>query len=61
MVPNVKCVQLKSILEIAKELNELQTKGQSGTLNVGDFANGTFSLSNIGVVSKLKFSIVLLI
>jgi 2-oxoisovalerate dehydrogenase E2 component (dihydrolipoyl transacylase) len=50
VVPNVKDCQTKSILEIARELNELQEKGQKGTLTPADFANGTFSLSNIGVI-----------
>lgn len=51
VVPNIKNVQLKSIIDIAKELNQLQEKGKSGNLTPLDFANGTFSLSNIGVVS----------
>lgn len=52
VVPNIKNVQNKSILQIAKDLNALQEKGQKGTLSPDDYANGTFSLSNIGVVSS---------
>ncbi|XP_055586417.1 lipoamide acyltransferase component of branched-chain alpha-keto acid dehydrogenase complex, mitochondrial [Uranotaenia lowii] len=50
VVPNVKNVETKSILDIALELNALQERGTKGSLNPDDFANGTFSLSNIGVV-----------
>lgn len=51
VVPNIKNVHLKSILDIAKELNQLQERGLKNALTPDDFANGTFSLSNIGIVS----------
>lgn len=51
-MPNIKNVQTKSIVDIAKELNQLQEKGKAGSLRPLDFANGTFSLSNIGIVSN---------
>lgn len=50
VVPNIKNCQLKTIVEIASELQQLQAKGLKGQLTPDDFANGTFSLSNIGVV-----------
>uniref|UniRef100_T1PEE2 Dihydrolipoamide acetyltransferase component of pyruvate dehydrogenase complex n=1 Tax=Musca domestica TaxID=7370 RepID=T1PEE2_MUSDO len=50
VVPNVKNVQNKNIIEIAKELNDLVERGRKGSLTPADFADGTFSLSNIGVV-----------
>ncbi|XP_053686129.1 lipoamide acyltransferase component of branched-chain alpha-keto acid dehydrogenase complex, mitochondrial [Sabethes cyaneus] len=50
VVPNVKNVERKSILEIAVDINALQERGMNGTLKPSDFANGTFSLSNIGMV-----------
>ncbi|XP_055546772.1 lipoamide acyltransferase component of branched-chain alpha-keto acid dehydrogenase complex, mitochondrial [Wyeomyia smithii] len=50
VVPNVKNVERKSILEIAVDLGALQERGLAGHLTPGDFANGTFSLSNIGMV-----------
>ncbi|XP_058445509.1 lipoamide acyltransferase component of branched-chain alpha-keto acid dehydrogenase complex, mitochondrial [Malaya genurostris] len=50
VVPNVKNVESKSILEIASDLNSLQERGAKGSLTPNDFANGTFSLSNIGMV-----------
>lgn len=50
VVPNVKNVDQKSILEIAADLNALQERGAKGALLPDDFANGTFSLSNIGII-----------
>lgn len=50
VVPNIKDCQAKTISQIACELNALLERGRSGKLNPIDFANGTFSLSNIGVV-----------
>lgn len=52
VVPNIKNVELKTIVEIAHDLKRLQEKGQQGSLGPDDFANGTFSLSNIGNVSE---------
>uniref|UniRef100_A0A182P7W6 Dihydrolipoamide acetyltransferase component of pyruvate dehydrogenase complex n=1 Tax=Anopheles epiroticus TaxID=199890 RepID=A0A182P7W6_9DIPT len=50
VVPNVKHVEQKSILQIAHELNALQERGAKGALTPNDFANGTFALSNIGII-----------
>lgn len=50
VVPNIKNCLRKSIVDIARDLNGLQQRGQQGQLTPDDFANGTFSLSNIGVV-----------
>lgn len=50
VVPNIKNCEQKSIIDIARDLNTLQQKGQTFQLAPDDFANGTFSLSNIGVV-----------
>lgn len=43
IVPNVKDVQHKSILEIAEELNRLQQLATAGKLGVADLTGGTFS------------------
>lgn len=51
VVPNVKNCENKSVFQIAFDLNQLQDKAQKGQLRPDDFANGTFSLSNIGIVS----------
>ncbi|XP_063532168.1 lipoamide acyltransferase component of branched-chain alpha-keto acid dehydrogenase complex, mitochondrial [Cydia strobilella] len=50
VVPVIKNVQNKSILEIARELNVLQEKGMKGQLGLNDLSGGTFTLSNVGVV-----------
>ena len=48
LVPNVKDVQSKSILEVASELQRLQKDASAGKLGMADLKGGTFSLSNIG-------------
>jgi len=48
LVPNVKNVQDKSVLEIARELSRLQSLGAANKLGTADLTGGTFSLSNIG-------------
>ena len=48
LVPNVKNVQSKSLLEIASELGRLQADASTGKLGVADLKDGTFSISNIG-------------
>lgn len=50
LVPNIKDVQVKSVVEIAKELDRLMQLGQAGQLGMVDLTGGTFSLSNIGAV-----------
>ncbi|EDV91946.1 GH24642 [Drosophila grimshawi] len=50
VVPSIKNCQAKSIVQIAKDLNALVERGRTGTLTPSDFADGTFSLSNIGSV-----------
>lgn len=51
IVPNIKNVEQKSILEIAQELARLQEAGANGgKFASSDLQNGTISLSNIGNV-----------
>lgn len=50
VVPNIKDCQAKSVAQIARELAALLERGRTGKLGPSDFAHGTFSLSNIGVV-----------
>ncbi len=49
-MPNIKNVQLKSIFEIAADLEQLKIKGQKGNLSSTDLQNGTITLSNIGSI-----------
>jgi 2-oxoisovalerate dehydrogenase E2 component (dihydrolipoyl transacylase) len=48
LVPNIKDVGSKSILEVAAELQRLQAAGASGKLSTADLTGGTISVSNIG-------------
>lgn len=50
VVPNIKNCESKSVFEIARDLNDLTARAMAGKLQPIDFANGTFSLSNIGMV-----------
>ena len=52
VVPNVKNVQSLSMLEVAGELNRLMALGEVGKLGTQDLSGGTFTLSNIGTVSR---------
>ncbi|KAN0055291.1 hypothetical protein ACTA71_008401 [Dictyostelium dimigraforme] len=61
LVPNIKNVESKSILEIAQELNRLQKLGIAGQLTTTDMSGGTFSLSNIGTIGGTYCSPVLLL
>jgi pyruvate/2-oxoglutarate dehydrogenase complex dihydrolipoamide acyltransferase (E2) component len=53
VVPNVKNVQNLTILEIAQQLNHLQSLASSNQLSNNELTGGTFTLSNIGSVSQL--------
>ncbi|XP_069693824.1 lipoamide acyltransferase component of branched-chain alpha-keto acid dehydrogenase complex, mitochondrial isoform X2 [Periplaneta americana] len=53
VVPNVKNVQNLTILEVAKELNRLQDLGKKGSLRQEDLSDGTFTLSNIGIIGGM--------
>lgn len=48
LVPNIKHVQHRSLLDIAEELARLQKDAGAGKLAVDDLKGGTFTLSNIG-------------
>lgn len=52
IVPNIKNVENKSILDIAHEINRLQALGETSKLTPSDLVGGTFTLSNIGTVSE---------
>ncbi|OMJ28926.1 Lipoamide acyltransferase component of branched-chain alpha-keto acid dehydrogenase complex, mitocho [Smittium culicis] len=51
LVPNIKDVQNKSLLEISKEITSLQQHANSGTLSVETLKNSTFTLSSVGNLS----------
>ena len=50
LVPNIKKVQDKSILDIALELTELTVNARSGRVQSADLKGGTITISNIGAI-----------
>ncbi|KAI9146171.1 2-oxoacid dehydrogenases acyltransferase-domain-containing protein [Paraphysoderma sedebokerense] len=50
VVPNIKNVQSKSILDIASDLHRLSALGKKNSIPPPDFQNGTITLSNIGAI-----------
>jgi len=50
LVPNVKHVSSKSILDIALECSRLQALAKDGKLPVADLTGGTITVSNIGSI-----------
>ena len=53
LVPNVKNVESKSILQIAKEISELAEKARTGKLAPDDMRQGTITVTNIGSVGGI--------
>ncbi|KAJ1935906.1 hypothetical protein FBU59_005232, partial [Linderina macrospora] len=56
IVPNIKNVQTKSLIEIAAELQHLVNKGKSGAISGADLKGGTFTLSNVGMIGGTYLS-----
>ncbi|KAI9224564.1 2-oxoacid dehydrogenases acyltransferase-domain-containing protein [Blastocladiella britannica] len=50
IVPNIKDVQSKTVLEIAADLHRLQEAGKKSSIAAADLQGGTITLSNIGAV-----------
>lgn len=50
LVPNIKNVQQKSLVDIALELQRLQTLGSAGKLSTADLSDGTITISNVGTI-----------
>ncbi|OAF68201.1 hypothetical protein A3Q56_04068 [Intoshia linei] len=50
MVPNIKNVEKKSIIEISKEMKRIIKYGMQNQLLPHDVLHGTFTLSNIGSI-----------
>ncbi|PVU86277.1 hypothetical protein BB559_006575 [Furculomyces boomerangus] len=48
LVPNIKNVEKKSILEIASELKNINEQAKAGTLTLDQVTGGTFSISSVG-------------
>jgi 2-oxoisovalerate dehydrogenase E2 component (dihydrolipoyl transacylase) len=61
IVPNVKNVQSKSVLEIAEDLNRLQNAALNASVSREDLTGGTFTLSNIGAIGGTTASPLLVV
>ena len=53
LVPVIKDAQTKSILTLAKNLQELSLKAREGNLDRADLQGGTFTLTNLGGIGGL--------
>jgi pyruvate dehydrogenase E2 component (dihydrolipoamide acetyltransferase) len=53
IVPNVKDADRKSILDIAKEIDELSQKARKRTLDIKDLKGGTFTITNYGSIGGI--------
>ena len=60
IVPNIKHVEDKSILQINGDLLSLRDKANTGALVAEDFADGTFSISSVGNIGGTYASPVVL-
>lgn len=49
MVPNIKAAQRLSLLELCQAVNQLVQVSREGKLQPGDYAHGTFTITNVGV------------
>ncbi|KAJ1897137.1 hypothetical protein LPJ66_003560 [Kickxella alabastrina] len=56
IVPSIKNVQDKSLLEVAAELRALVLRGKAGALTSSDLRGGTFTLSNVGMIGGTYLS-----
>ncbi len=50
LVPNIKSVQTRSIIELANEITRLTNDARSGRVAAKDLKGGTISISNIGAI-----------
>jgi pyruvate dehydrogenase E2 component (dihydrolipoamide acetyltransferase) len=56
VVPVIKDVDSKGLVDIAKELTELSGKARDGKLGPGDMAGGTFTISSLGGLGGTSFT-----
>ncbi len=53
IVPVIKNVESKTLIEIAKEIADLSERARKGTLALDEVTGGTFSITNIGSIGGL--------
>jgi 2-oxoisovalerate dehydrogenase E2 component (dihydrolipoyl transacylase) len=54
LVPNIKDVQTRSIVEIAAEVSRLTDAARSGIINLEELRGGTITISNIGAIGGIS-------
>jgi pyruvate dehydrogenase E2 component (dihydrolipoamide acetyltransferase) len=53
MVPVIRDVDRKSVLQIAKELQELSKKARERSIELDDMRGGTFTITNVGAIGGM--------
>ena len=53
VVPIVRNADVKSVIELAREIERLSAAAREGTLAPGDLAGGTFTISSVGSIGGL--------
>jgi len=56
MVPSIRDVDRKSILELARELDQLIARARDGKVGRDDMSGGTFTITNIGPLGGTGFT-----
>ncbi|MDF1654333.1 MAG: dihydrolipoyllysine-residue acetyltransferase [Coxiellaceae bacterium] len=56
VVPVIRDVEKKSIIELAKELGEISVKARDGKLGLGDMQGGCFTISSLGGIGGTAFT-----
>ena len=56
IVPNIKNVQLKSIIEISSEINKLAEAAKKRKLKIADLKGASFSISSLGAIGGRFFT-----
>jgi 2-oxoisovalerate dehydrogenase E2 component (dihydrolipoyl transacylase) len=54
LVPNIKDVQTRSVVEIAAEVTRLTDAARSGIINLEELRGGTITISNIGAIGGIS-------
>ncbi|MPN60610.1 Dihydrolipoyllysine-residue succinyltransferase component of 2-oxoglutarate dehydrogenase complex [bioreactor metagenome] len=56
VVPNVKAVQAKSLLQIASETDDMVARTRENQLELEEMQGGTFTISNLGMFGMHSFT-----
>ena len=56
LVPNVKAVQSKGLLQVASETEKLVEQARAGKLSLSDMQGGTFTITNLGMFGMQNFT-----